>query len=109
MFVLVDVLCPIQQYFRKVRIFTGLIPSTTEPVPIKANKIDTGSRRAVRSESDYRSRGRQFHHSDPGVASSVPARTHALVEIDYEIISMVILHFLLTYMKGRCQYVHIWY
>ena len=29
--------------------------------------------------------------ADPGVASSIPARSHTLVEIDHEIISMVIL------------------
>ena len=30
--------------------------------------------------------------ADPGVASSIPARSHTFVEIDYEIISTVILH-----------------
>ena len=29
--------------------------------------------------------------ADPGVASSIPARSHTFVEIDYEIISMIIL------------------
>ena len=29
--------------------------------------------------------------ADPGVASSIPARSHAFVEMDYEIISTVIL------------------
>ena len=29
--------------------------------------------------------------ADPGVASSIPARSHTFVEIDYEMISMVIL------------------
>ena len=29
--------------------------------------------------------------ADPGVASSIPARSHTLVEIDHEIISTVIL------------------
>ena len=29
--------------------------------------------------------------ADPGVASSIPARSHTFVEIDHEIISMVIL------------------
>ena len=29
--------------------------------------------------------------ADPGVASSIPARSHTFVEIDYEIISTVIL------------------
>ena len=29
--------------------------------------------------------------ADPGVASLIPARSHIFVEIDYEIISMVIL------------------
>ena len=30
--------------------------------------------------------------ADPGVASSIPALSHTLVEIDHEIISTVILH-----------------
>ena len=40
----------------------------------------------------------------PGVASSIPARSHTFVEIDQEIISMVIL-FLSpeTFKKGCCQ------
>ena len=29
--------------------------------------------------------------ADPGVASSIPAKSHTFVEIDYEIISMVFL------------------
>ena len=33
--------------------------------------------------------------ADPGVASSIPARSHTFVEIDYEIISTVILLLLL--------------
>ena len=42
--------------------------------------------------------------ADPGVASSIPARSHTFVEIDHEIISTVIL---LTsaesFKKGCCQ------
>ena len=42
--------------------------------------------------------------TDPGVASSIPARSNTFVEIDYEIISMV---FLLpsteSFKKGSCQ------
>ena len=42
--------------------------------------------------------------SDPGVASSIPARSHTFVEIDHEIISIVIL---LpsddSFKKGCCQ------
>ena len=42
--------------------------------------------------------------ADPGVASSIPARSHTSVEIDYEIISIVIL---LpsgdSFKKGCCQ------
>ena len=52
--------------------------STSEPVLIKANKIDTGSRSGWRSVVSLT--------TDPGVASSVPVRSHALVEIDHEII-----------------------
>ena len=41
---------------------------------------------------------------DPGVASSVPARSHTFVEIDHEIISTVILlHSHESFMKGCCQ------
>ena len=44
-------------------------------------------------------------NADPGVESSIPTRSHAFVEIDHEIISMVIL--LLSaesFKKGCCQY-----
>ena len=30
--------------------------------------------------------------ADPGVASSIPARSHTFMEIDHEIISTIILH-----------------
>ena len=42
--------------------------------------------------------------ADPGVASSIPARSHTFVEIDHEIISTVIL-FPSTdsFKKGCCQ------
>ena len=55
-----------------------------------AKYIVTGPRSAVgnvsgnRCESDCRSRGREFE-------SSIPARSHTFVGIDYEIISTVIL------------------
>ena len=39
--------------------------------------------------------------ADPGVASSIPARSHTFVEIDHEIISTVIL--LPSFKKGCCQ------
>ena len=45
-----------------------------------------------------------FLTTDPGVASSIPARSHTFVEIDHEIISRV---FLLpsadSFKKGCCQ------
>ena len=42
--------------------------------------------------------------ADPGVASSIPARYHTLVEIDPEIISMVIpLPSAESFKKGCCQ------
>ena len=42
--------------------------------------------------------------ADPGVASSIPARSHTFVEIDHEIISTVILlHFAESFKKGCCQ------
>ena len=41
---------------------------------------------------------------DPGVASSIPARSHTFVEIDHEIISMVILlPSAESFKKGCCQ------
>ena len=39
--------------------------------------------------------------ADPGVVSLIPARSHTLLEIDHEIISMAIL--LLPLKKGCCQ------
>ena len=42
--------------------------------------------------------------ADPGVASSILARSHTLVEIDYEIISTVILlAFAESFKKNYCQ------
>ena len=42
--------------------------------------------------------------ADPGVASSIPARSHTFVEIDHEIISTVILlPFGESFKKGCCQ------
>ena len=42
--------------------------------------------------------------ADPGVASSIPARSHTFVEIDHEIISKVILlPSAESFMKGCCQ------
>ena len=41
---------------------------------------------------------------DPGVASSIPARSHTFVEIDHEIISTVILlPSAESFKKGCCQ------
>ena len=40
--------------------------------------------------------------ADPGVANSIPAWSHTLVEIDHEIISAVIL-LPETFKKGCCQ------
>ena len=42
--------------------------------------------------------------ADPGVTSSIPARSHTFVEIDHEIISMVILlPSPEPFKKGYCQ------
>ena len=42
--------------------------------------------------------------ADPGVASSIPARSHTFIEIDHEIISTVILlPSAESFMKGCCQ------
>ena len=43
--------------------------------------------------------------ADPGVASSIPARSHTFVEIDHEIISTVILlPSAESFKKGCCHY-----
>ena len=45
-----------------------------------------------------------FLTADPGVASSIPARSHTFVEIDHEIISTVILlPSADSFKKGCCQ------
>ena len=42
--------------------------------------------------------------ADPGVPSSIPARSHTFVEIDYEIISTVIfLPYAESFAEGCCQ------
>ena len=42
--------------------------------------------------------------ADPGVASSIPTRSHTFMEIDYEIISTVmLLPWAETFKKGCCQ------
>ena len=41
--------------------------------------------------------------ADPGVVSSIPAYSHTFVEIDYEIISTVILLPSAEFKKGCCQ------
>ena len=42
--------------------------------------------------------------ADPGVASSIPARSHTFVEIDHEIVSMIILlPSPKSFKKGCCQ------
>ena len=41
--------------------------------------------------------------ADPVVASSIPAQSHSFVEIDYEIISMVILPSTESFKKDCCQ------
>ena len=42
--------------------------------------------------------------ADPGVASSIPARSHTFMEIDHEIISTIIcLPSAESFMKGCCQ------
>ena len=51
--------------------------------------------------------GSNFTHldcADPGVASSIPARSHTFVEIDHELISTVILlPSAESFKKGCCQ------
>ena len=83
-----------------------------------------GNVSGYRCEADCRSRGREFDPgpvpyfrreptclatdakltADPGVASSIPARSHTFVEIDHEIISTVILlPSAESFIKGCCQ------
>ena len=60
----------------------------------------TRPRSAVGNVSGYRG----CLTADPGVASSIPARSHTFVEIDHEIISMVILlPSADSFKKGCCQ------
>ena len=48
--------------------------------------------------------GRDRTRADPGVASSIPARSHTFVEIDHEMISTVILlPSVDSFKKGCCQ------
>ena len=45
-----------------------------------------------------------FLTADPGVGSSIPARSHTFIEIDHEIISTVILlPSAVSFKKGCCQ------
>ena len=61
----------------------------------------TGPRSAVGNVSGYRC---VSDCADPGVASSIPARSHTFVEIDHEIISTVILlPSADSFKKGCCQ------
>ena len=41
--------------------------------------------------------------ADPGVVSSIPARSHTFVEIDHEIVSAVVLPSAESFKKGCCQ------
>ena len=41
--------------------------------------------------------------ADPGVASSIPVRSHTFMEIDHEMISTVILPSADSFKKGCCQ------
>ena len=70
----------------------------------------TGPRSAVGNVSGHRCATDACLTADPGVASSIPARSHTfveIVEIDHEIISTVILlPSAESFKKGCCQYVH---
>ena len=41
--------------------------------------------------------------ADPGVASSIPARSHTFVEIDHKIVSTILLPSADSFKKGCCQ------
>ena len=41
--------------------------------------------------------------ADPGVASSIPARSHTFVEIDHEISTVILLPSAESFKKGCCQ------
>ena len=62
---------------------------------MKAAKAQTSLRKSaytrMRSSVGNVSGNRCESAADPGVASSIPARSHTFVEIDHEIISTVIL------------------
>ena len=63
-------------------------------------QLHTGPSSAVGNVSGYRC----VSDCNPGVASSIPARSHTFVEIDHEIISMVILlPSADSFKKGCCQ------
>ena len=64
------------------------------------NHVKAGPRSAVGNVSSYRC----VSTSDPGVASSIPVRSHTFIEIDHEIISTVILlPSADSFKKGCCQ------
>ena len=64
------------------------------------SSLSTGPRSAVGNVSGYRC----VCDCNPGVVSSIPARSHTFVEIDHEIISTVILlPSADSFKKGCCQ------
>ena len=69
-------------------------------VPLTSLCMGTGPRSAVGNVSGYRC----VSDCNPGVASSIPARSHTFVEMDHEIISTVILlPSADSFKKGCCQ------
>ena len=65
-------------------------------------KCTTGPRSAIGNVSGNRCES--GNRCDPGLASSIPARSHTFVEIDHEIISAVILlPSAESFKKGCCQ------
>ena len=64
------------------------------------NLVGTGQHSADGNVSGYRC----ILAADPGIASSIPARSDTFVEIDHEIISIVILQpSAESFKKGFCQ------
>ena len=74
------------------------------PVSLLANEFYVQSVTGPRSAVGNVSGNRCELTADPGVASSIPARSHTFVEIDHEIISTVILlPSAESFKKGCCQ------
>ena len=76
------------------------LPRITDELSIESNSVEPG--RVAQSVTCLATDA--CLTADPGVASSIPARSHTFVEIDHEIISTVILlPSADSFKKGCCQ------